>query len=112
MDVVITNISTLAYVNGINIVPGMFSTYVGAYIRNMFRPVRTIRTIEPRQLATLKFRMIVEIVLVSEGTRTIWALELSLVRSLLLAGIDRVILTPTRRNRRRRRRLLFIIYAW
>jgi len=57
------------YVDSIYLFADMFPAHVSAYIRYVFSAIMTVRTIEPWRLATLKFRVIIKIVLVTENTR-------------------------------------------
>lgn len=63
-------VKNFANVDRVNFVTRMFPADVGSDVRHVLGPVGTIRAIKPRQLATLEFRMIVEIVLVTEDA---WA---------------------------------------
>lgn len=55
-----------AHIENVDILIGVYSAYVRPHVRRVFRAVRTIRTVESRQLAALELEVIIQIVLARE----------------------------------------------
>lgn len=58
----------------------MFSFDVGPGVGRMLCPILTVRAAKTRQLTTLKFAVVVEVVAMSEHAWALWASELSRLR--------------------------------
>lgn len=63
----------LAYVHHVDPIARMYTTYVGAHVRGMPRPVDAVRTIVPRRLAALDPAVILQVLLHAEYAAAIAA---------------------------------------
>lgn len=55
-----------AHVENVDALIGMYPAYMGPHVRRVFRAVRTVWTVESRQLAALELEVIIQIVLARE----------------------------------------------
>lgn len=83
--------SSLAYVHHVDPIARMYTAYVGAHVRRMFRPVDAVGTIVPRRLTALDPPVILKIVLHAEHAVAIAAGKRSRVSIARLPSDDRLV---------------------